>query len=201
MVEKNEMNNRVILALSMCLLCCSCGVTIHPEPKLPAPIIESYPLTVVLYLKPAFKNSVATIDSLYDWRIDLGSGSVEILIKTLNVLFYRVIIVEKAEDFPKSFSVVIEPDVHDFSLHAEQGIVEIAYNFKLFDHEKQLIDKLQVTGQGKRQQLYKLDIIKDSSETAMKDAMAQLIVKIQNDPNIQTWFRTNRENNPNDELK
>ncbi|MEQ1666586.1 MAG: hypothetical protein ABL927_14575 [Bdellovibrionales bacterium] len=195
------MRRHFVLVLSFCLFCCSCGITTHPEPILPKPIFESYPLTVVLYLKPEFKNTSANIDPVYGWTFELGQASVVILTQTVKAMFTRVITVEKITDIPQKFSATIEPDIRDFKIDFEQISVEIAYTFNVFDNQKQLIDTVSVIGKGKRQQLFKFNVYKDLTERAMKDAMAQLMVKFQNDPEIQAWLKASSENSTLKELK
>ncbi|MBK8814174.1 MAG: hypothetical protein IPN42_01035 [Methylococcaceae bacterium] len=194
------MEMRFILVFLLGLFCCSCGLTTRPEPNLPQPIFESYPLTVVLYLKPEFKNASANIDPVYGWTFEIGQASVEIVTKTLKAMFNRVITVEKITEIPQNFSAVIEPDIRAFKVEIEKLSVEIAYTFNVYDNQKQLIDTVSVSGKEKRQ-FFKFNLGKYLTEQAMKDAMAQLMVKFQNDPEIQTWLKARSETRTLKELK
>lgn len=115
-------------------------------------------------------------------------------------MFSRVITVDKIADIPQNFSAVIEPDIRAFKVDFEQLSVEIAHTFNVFDNQKQLINTVSVSGKEKRQ-FFKFNIYTYLTEQAMNNAMAQLMVKFQNDPEIQTWLKSRSVTRTLKELK
>jgi len=159
------------------------------------PIFKRYPLTIVLYQSQEFKSYTYPLDpsGTFSNSIDLGNPSGAILLETLKAMFDRVIPVDNISNTPNDYAGLLEPKIvgmHDISLSTKNGTVEITYGFTLYDKNKQIVTQFEVTG-GDYSGFW---IVSDATGPAMGDAMAQLMVKFQEDPKIREWLAANGVN-------
>ena len=190
------MEKRFILVFLLCLFCCSCGVTYQPKPSLPQQaIIKGYPLKLVLYQSEKFNNFkhfMGTKDVTLGNNIDIGRSSSVILLESVKKMFGNIVVVDNAVKIPKDYDGLLEPTIiglYDISLQEESSIVELVYYFKLSDNNKKLVKQFKITGKDYSGAWF----VPNAIDPAIKDAMAQLLVKLQNDTDIQAWLTAGKE--------
>lgn len=198
--ERKNLIKRYFLVIA-CLLFWSCIHRIE-SPSLPKRIIfKPYPLTIVLFQSKAFKNYNHLLASVGNFRstIDLGTPSCTILTDTLKAMFDRVISINNIADTPNDYAGLLEPTIiglNDLSMSTKIGTVEIIYSFILYDKNKQEITRFKISGRDFSGSW----LVTDATGPAMQDAMAQLMVKFQDDPKIKAWLAANGVNQKQEDL-
>jgi hypothetical protein len=182
-----------LAALIVCSIVWSCAIPVSPEPKLPQSLFERYPFTIHFYLSSDLKK--ATVSPLYGYEIELGRASVQSVTKTLENMFKEVISVNELSNMPKYYNGVIEPGINHFNFDLDTEVMEVAYSFKIYDDRKQIIETINVNGKSRRdayRDLIVTNFLKEMTEKAIIDAMAQFMVAFKTNPKIQTWLAANK---------
>ena len=200
-MREQKVIKRYFLVIA-CLFFCSCVHRIEP-PSLPKSLIfKPYPLTIVLYQSKTFRNYNHLLATIANYRstIDLGTPSSIILLDTLKAMFDHVISVDNIANTPNYYAGLLEPTIvglRDLSMSTKIGTVEIIYSFILYNRNKQEITRFEISGRDYSGSWF----VTDATGPAMQDAMAQLMVKFQDDPKIKAWLAENGVNQKQENLK
>lgn len=182
------MQLKYILLILISVFIGSCAHVVKlPPPKIP--IFKRYPLTVVLYQNQAFKDFKFIFDPTYSFSpsLDLGTPSSLILNATLNTMFDHVLPVDNISNIANKFDGILKPKILGIGGYE---LVEITYNFILYDKNRQIIKEFKITGRDNTGSWRP----ESGAGPAMQDAMAQLIIMFQDDPQIKNWLIANKVN-------
>jgi len=185
-------------ALSFMTLLISCTVIIEPKPSVnQKPLIELYPMHIGFHHnRKQNDNYREKIEGdIVDYEFILDKPSAEFFAVNLKYIFKNV---NYIDDFSNArvdnLDGVIVSDIEKFKSPV-QGMpnqAEIAYIFSLYDRQKNLIGILRIWGKGTSDKQYLLNsVMRDATELAIKDAMAQLMVAFGKHPPFRRWLSEN----------
>lgn len=134
-----------MIALVWLLAGCSTAVKL-PETRLPAALVEPYPLTVALRYGEDIESYVYTekLPSGGNYSIDLGRASAIMFESTFGDMFERVVSVPPGTMPPEGIDLLVEPSLValEFALPAQtvtkDYAVWIRYQMKVYDAKGQL---------------------------------------------------------------
>ena len=182
------MQLKYILLILISAFIGSCAHVVKlPPPK--TPIFPRFPLTIVLYQNQAFKDSKLIFDptNSFSPRIDLGNPSSLILNATLNTMFDHVLLIDNINNIAIPYDGILEPKIIGIDNYEP---IQITYSFILYNKRRQIIKEFKITGRDNTGSWR----VESGAGSAMQDAMAQLIIMFQDDPQIKDWLITNKAN-------
>ena len=189
------MQLKYILLILISAFIGSCAHVVKlPPPK--TPIFPRFPLTIVLYQNQAFKDSKLIFDptNSFSPSLDLGTPSSLILNATLNTMFDHVLPGDNINNITNNYDGIIEPKIIGIGNYEP---IEITYSFILYNRNRQIIKEFKITGKDNTGSWR----AESGAGPAMQDAMAQLMIMFQDDPQIIDWLINNKVNVLQQQLK
>ena len=195
------MLRKVLPGLAAGLLVAGCGSNVRLEPPtIPAPLVNSMPLHVVVRIPDQLQHFTHTesIIGNDEWTIDLGRSNAAFFEQLFGYMFDQVTVVGPEDDASLvEFDALIEPsiDAFEFSVPAqtksEAFAVWIRYRIQLYDPEGQLVGNYPVSAYGKS--LTTLmggnEALQRAAVLAMRDAAALMIIRFDPDEFMRVLSR------------
>lgn len=200
------MKPQPILFFVIIITLLSCTHHIHPVPTLPlTPAVEHFPFMIGVYQNKAFEQYTAKQIVNPDrpgipghpgnpdhpgffqvnYNFEIGKPSSRLFEEVLRNMFEHVVPIDNMNNLPKGIVAILEPSIDGFFWHTKiyPPSIEIIYLVKLYDSERHRIGTLKVTGKGKSDCVFCGPVIE--TELAMKDAMAQFMIALQEHPEFK----------------
>jgi hypothetical protein len=173
---------RYISFILISLFCWSCTFEVKLPPTKTS-IFDRYPLTLVLYQSHEFKNFkfIFNPTNSFSSSMDIGTPSSLILESTLKSMFDRVLSVDKIPGNIVHYDGILVPKIMGIGGYDR---IEIAHSFILYDRNKQIVKEFKITGKDNTGSWR----AENGVGPAMQDAMAQLIIMFNDDPQIKDWI-------------
>ncbi len=182
----------VALLSALWLAACG-GVTIHPQPKLPKPLLEPLQTDVGLIVPPdQRKYTHKETRWEVDWEVVLGPGHLQLMEDVFKAEFSHV---EEFKDLNSArvaanLKALFEPriDQYSFVTSRETGgryyAVTIRYRISLYTPQGELADTLTLTGYGNAlaDGMNSEAPLMRASVAAMRDAAAKFLVQFPDQP-------------------
>lgn len=182
-------------------ICCfglllSCTVNIEPKPSLiQPPLVDQYPLKIGYYHNDRLKEHYAKNErDIVGYNYLLTDASTKLAESTLKAMFRSVEPLNNISVVTSNLDGVIVVEIERFvSPVANDALLlnqaTIFYVFTLYDNKKLPLGLLRVRGMGTSDEKYLLNtVLQDAVELAMKDAMAQFMVRFAKNPRFKNWL-------------
>jgi len=166
-----------------------CGSNVRLEPPtIPAPLINTLPMTVAVRLPENFEHFVHEEEVLgrEQWKIDLGRSNAVFFTQLFGYMFETVNVLQPDQDTQNvEFDALLEPsiDAFEFSVpnqtKTDSFAVWIRYRIKVYDSEGELVLDAPVSAYGKSltTALGGSKALQNAAVLAMRDAAALMIMK------------------------
>ncbi|HEX5788980.1 MAG TPA: hypothetical protein VFY03_12425 [Woeseiaceae bacterium] len=192
---------KVLPGLAAGLLVAGCGSNVRLDPPtIPAPLVNSMPLHVVVRIPDQLQHFTHTESVIGndEWTIDLGRSNAVFFEQLFGYMFDKVTVVGPEDDASLvEFDALIEPsiDAFEFSVPAqtksEAFAVWIRYRIQLYDPQGQLVGNYPVSAYGKS--LTTLmggdEALQRAAVLAMRDAAALMIIRFDPDEFLRVLSR------------
>ena len=200
------MRLRIPLAiLSLVLMSAACKREIDPEFRVPSPLVEPLPFKVGVYYGEELLNAHIgnKTSAEFDFMILAGRANVSLYNQLFSVVFLEAIPQKSrvAESVAgEQLDAIIELEIltfaYDWDVYSGAGSVVISYVYTLYSPGGQQLGQWSVKGHGSSSGGLGLmvNVLHDSTEAAMRDAAAKLVVAMYRDPSIRRCLE--RSQNP-----
>jgi len=190
----------LLVAASATLTGCG-GAKVAVPTEFPVPLVEKLPLKMGVHLTPELLSYVHAekLESAGDWSIDLGGAQKVMFENLLTGMFERMAFVDDPQSPPPGLDAVLVPAIEEVQFSIPQQTrsdyyeVWIRYQFKLYDHDGQLLADWPLTAYGKaNQRNYGMQTnqpgLQAAALAACRDAMAFFTVQFHGLPSIKDWL-------------
>lgn len=171
------------------LLVSGCGpVKLVATTNIPTPLVVKIPVAVAVHMPPEFTAFVHDEErSGTDWHVELGKAQTDGLMRLLNAMFQRVVIVDSLNPGPQGDDVraILEPSVEEYAFVTPRDAgspfyaVSIKYRINVYTPDGKLADSWGFTGYGTApsQGMASDAPLTQATALALRDAGAKLAVE------------------------
>ena len=113
----------LLLVLTLCIqLGCQSGANVRITTTVPVPLVESYPLTIGVYLPPELKDYEYNekITNHGEFHVNLGDSQTQLFERIFKAMFADVRLLEAPEKLPKGLDGVLIPKVNEVQIAIPQ---------------------------------------------------------------------------------
>ncbi|HMN44966.1 MAG TPA: hypothetical protein PKE27_10350 [Povalibacter sp.] len=172
----------------MCLAACG-PVKLVATTNIPTPLVVKIPVAVAVHVPQEFSTFAHDEErSGTDWHIDLGKAQTDGLMRLLNAMFERVIVVDDVNAVPQAGAdvrAVLEPAVEEYAFVTPRDAgspfyaVSIKYRINVYTPDGRLADSWGFTGYGTApsQGIASDEPLTQATALALRDAGAKLAVE------------------------
>ncbi len=166
-----------------------CGpVKLVARTNIPTPLVVKIPVAVGVFIPQEFSTFIHDEErSGTDWHIDLGKAQTDGLMRLLNAMFERVVVVDSVEAGAQSGDIraVLEPSVEEYAFVTPRDTgskyfaVTIKYRINVYTPDGRLADSWGFTGYGSAasQGITSDQPLTQATAFALRDAGAKLAVE------------------------
>jgi hypothetical protein len=199
----NVKRSWILLCLSILLGGCAGAVVEFDSNAFPTPLVEVTNIDVGLVLDEELTSykHVEEIDMYGGWEVPLGLVQRLLFKNVLGAMFLSVTEVESATDAHPELDAVLVPAILGFQMsiptQTNSNLYEvwIKYRLLLYDNKGELIVEWEFPAYGRANKedygmLTDKDepALEDATMTALRDAAAEISLKLRNQPEVQAWL-------------
>ena len=193
----------ILFCLSILLGGCAGAVVEFDESAFPTPLVEVTNIDVGLVLDEELTGylHVEEIDMYGGWEVPLGLVQPLLFKNVLGAMFLSVTEVESATDVHPELDAVLVPAIVGFQMsipsQTSSNLYEvwIKYRLLLYDNKGELIVEWEFPAYGRSNKedygmLTDKDepALEDATMTALRDAAAEISLKLRNQPQMKAWL-------------
>lgn len=175
-------------ATASLLVVAGCGpVKLVATTNIPTPLVVKIPVAVAVYVPKEFSSFVHDEErSGTDWHVELGRAQTDGLMRLLNAMFERVVIVDGLNASPQGdVRAILEPSVEEYAFVTPRDAgspffaVSIKYRINVYTPDGKLADSWGFTGYGTApsQGMASDAPLTQATALALRDAGAKLAVE------------------------
>jgi len=185
-----RVSGSVLTLLATALLVTACGpVKLVATTNIPPPLVVKIPVSVALFVPKEFANFAHDEErSGTDWHVELGKAQTDGLMRLLNAMFQRVVLVDSLNAGPTAgpdVRAILEPSVEEYAFVTPRDAgspffaVSIKYRINVYTPDGHLADSWGFTGYGTApSQGIGSDVpLTQATALALRDAGAKLAVE------------------------
>ena len=191
----------ILLCLSILLGGCAGAIVEFDQSDFPTPLVEVTNIDMGLVLDEELTGymHVEEIDMYGGWEVPLGLVQPLLFKNVLGAMFLSVTEVESATEAHPELDAVLVPAIVGFQMsipsQTSSNLYEvwIKYRLLLYDNKGELIVEWEFPAYGRsNKEDYNMlgdePALEDATMTALRDAAAEISLKLRNQPELQAWL-------------
>lgn len=181
---------RALALLAGVLALTGCGsISLVATTNIPTPLVVKIPVTVALHVPKEFADYVHKEERWStDWNVELGKAQAEGIVRLMNAMFERVVVVDSVNAGAQAggdVKAILEPSVEEYAFVTPRDAgspffaVSIKYRVNVYSPDGRLADSWGFTGYGTSpsQGLSSSAPLAAATALALRDAGAKLAVE------------------------